>query len=91
LLKPLFFSTKTTDVSLKSKCHRNPSQTFMTMCQNRSKEHLSDGCWVGCRVPEFVCFLSHWLETKKAAIPVGQSRRGDFRKKLRPLIGPDLR
>jgi hypothetical protein len=38
--KAAFFSTKTTDVSLKSKCHRNPSQTFMTMCQNRSKEHF---------------------------------------------------
>ena len=89
--KPLVFQQKTTERSLKSKCHRNPSQTFMTMCQNRSKEHLSDGCWVGKRDADFVCFLSHWLEIKKTALPVGQSRRDDFRKKLRPLIGPDLR
>jgi hypothetical protein len=91
LLKPLVFQQKTTDMSLKSKCHRNPSQTFMAMCQNRPKEHLSGGCWVEVRIEDFEAFLSHWLEIKKAAIPVGQSRRGDFRKKLRPLIGPDLR
>ena len=62
----------------------------MTMCQNRSKEHLSDGCWVGYEGADFEGFLSHWLEIKKAALPVGQSRRDDFRKKLRPRIGPDL-
>jgi hypothetical protein len=40
---------------------------------------------------EFAAFLSHWLEIKKAALPVGQSRRDDFRMKLRPMIGTVLR
>jgi hypothetical protein len=60
------------------------------MCQNRSKEHFQRRMLGRMWVTEFVCFLSHWLEIKKTALPVGQSRRDDFRKKLRPLIGPDL-
>jgi hypothetical protein len=74
LLKPLVFQQKTTERSLKSKCHRNPSQTFMTMCQNRPKGTFARRM-LGRRCDsEFAAFLSHWLEIKKAALPVGQSR-----------------
>ena len=60
--------------SCSSKCHRNPSQTFMTMCQNRPKEHFQRRMLGRKHDSEFGCFLSHWLEIKKAALPVGQSR-----------------